>query len=475
MTTVDIERAPDSLARSAVAITVGNAVSRATGFVRVIAVAAALGTTFLGNTYQTSNLVSNVLFELLAAGLLSSVLVPRFVSALVAGRKDDVEVVAGTILSLCLVALGVIAVAGMVGGHMVMRLLTIAVKDPSVRAAEIRLGVFFLWFFLPQVLLYAYGAIATALLYADHRFAASAFAPTANNVVVIATMALFWAMRHGGEHAAGRAGLDLPTGQQTLLAVGTTVGVVAMAATPVAAAWRAGLRLRPRWVPGHPGVRGLARAGMWAGGYLALNQLLVAVTLILANRVEGGVVAYQVAFTFFLLPHALLAHPVFTALYPRLAADADGGRMADFRRQLSAGATTVAALVVPASVALAVLAGPVLRVVRVGALDASAAGFVGRVAAAYAIGLVGYSLLHLLTRASYAVHDTASPTVVSAGVTVVGAAAMVVFSSLASGENGVVVLGLVHSAVMVLGAAVLLAVVARRVGGLGRPSLRWRA
>ena len=434
MTAVDIERAPDSLARSAAAITVGNAVSRATGFVRVLAVAAALGTTFLGNTYQTSNLVSNVLFELLAAGLLSSVLVPRFVSALVGGRRDDVEVAAGTVLSLCLLGLGTIALAGMVGGHLVMRLLTIAVKDQSIRAAEIRMGAFFLWFFLPQVLLYAYGAIATALLHADHRFAASAYAPAANNVVVIATMALFWAMRHGGQHAAGRAGLDLPTGQQTLLAVGTTAGVLVMAATPVVAAWRAGLRLRPRWMLAHPDVRGLARAGMWAGAYLALNQLLVAVTLVLANRVEGGVVAYQVAFTFFLLPHALLAHPVFTALYPRLAADADGGRMDDFRRQLSAGATTVVALVVPASVALALLAGPVLRVVRLGALDASGAGFVGRVAAAYAIGLVGYSLLQLLTRASYAVHDTASPTVVTAGVTTVAAAAMVVFSSLAGSE-----------------------------------------
>ena len=90
-------------------------------------------------------------------------------------------------------------------------------------------------------------------------------------------------------------------------------------------------------------------------------------------------------------------------------------------------------------------------------------------------GAVGLSHVRdQLTRAAYAVHDTASPTLVTAVVTVLGVGAMVAFSSLASGENRVVVLGLVHSAVMVVGAGALLGVVARRVGGLGRPALLWR-
>ena len=53
----------------------------AVGFVRVLVVAAILGTTYLGNAYQSSNSVSNVLFELVAAGALSAVLVPTFVGA----------------------------------------------------------------------------------------------------------------------------------------------------------------------------------------------------------------------------------------------------------------------------------------------------------------------------------------------------------------------------------------------------------
>ena len=62
-------------------------VSRVIGFVRVLVVAAVLGTTFLGNAFQSANSVSNVLFELLAAGALSAVLVPAFVKLLEAGDR----------------------------------------------------------------------------------------------------------------------------------------------------------------------------------------------------------------------------------------------------------------------------------------------------------------------------------------------------------------------------------------------------
>ena len=58
------------------------AVSRALGLVRVLVVSAVLGVSFLGNAFQQANSVSNVLFELLAAGALSAVLVPAFVELL---------------------------------------------------------------------------------------------------------------------------------------------------------------------------------------------------------------------------------------------------------------------------------------------------------------------------------------------------------------------------------------------------------
>jgi putative peptidoglycan lipid II flippase len=112
---------------------------------------------------------------------------------------------------------------------------------------------------------------------------------------------------------------------------------------------------------------------------------------------------------------------------------------------------------------MAALAGPALRVMQVGALDAAGTHLVARVVAAYVLGLVGWSVLQLLTRASYAAGDTRAPTLVNAGLTIGGAALMVWWFWVSTGDGRVVVLGLAHSLAMVAGAAALLVVLARRV------------
>ena len=434
----------------------GTVASRVTGLLRVLAVGGALGATYLGNTYQTANLVSNLLFELLAAGILSSVLVPPFVRLLDGGRADDAEDLAGALLGVALVALGVVTVAGLLVRPWIMNALTVAVDDPDVRRAEVELGSFLLVLFLPQVLLYAVGAVATALLHGGRRFVAAAVAPVANNVVVIATMAVFWAM-HGRS-----GGLDLPLAERMVLAGGTTAGVLAMTVVPLVALRRAGLRLRPRWRPGHPELRRLARAGAWGAATVALGQVLLATSLVLANRVEGGVVAYQIAFTAFLLPYAVLAHPVLTTVYPRLAAEAAARRGREFAASLGDGVRTVVFLVLPATALLVVLGRPALGLVRLGALDEAGADLVARVLGAYALGLVGYAGLQLLTRAAYACEDARTPALVNVGVTVAGSALMLAGFAAASGDDRVVALGVAHSAAMLGGAAVLLALLRRQ-------------
>ena len=448
-----------SLLRDSASISAWNLASRLTGFVRVLAVGAAVGTTFLGNTYGSANLVSNILFELLAAGLLSAVLVPAFVGRIAGAGRDDAARLAGAVLGVLLAVLGPLVLIGMVAGPWIMRVLTVAVDDPAVRRHEVELGAFFLWFFLPQVLLYAVGAVATGLLHADNRFASPAAAPVANNVVVTATMALFWVLRDGAPT------LTIDGSEKLVLALGTTVGVLAMTAIPMLAAWRAGLRLLPRWEPSNPGLRGMGRQGAWAAGYLGLTQLLLTVTLVLANRVEGGVVAYQIAFTFFLLPYALFGNPILTALFPRLASDAQRIDWQQFARRLSDGLRLLAFFVLPASTLLAALARPGLLLVAFGALT-SGGPLVARTLAAYAVGLIGYSAFQLLTRACYAEGDTRTPTLVNLAVAGIGSLVMVVWSGAVDGGDRVVVLGLAHSLVQLGGAAALLVILARRLPAL---------
>lgn len=457
MTDGMVARPEPGLLRSAATISAWNTVSRVTGFVRVLAVGAALGTTFVGNVYQSSNLVSNLMFELLAAGLLSAPLVPAFVSLIDAGRRDDAVRLAGTLLGVVLAGLGIVVAVAMVAAPAIMRALTMAMDDGAVRDRSVELGTFFLLFFLPQVLLYAGLAVATALLNADRHFAAGAMAPIANNVVVIATMAAFVALR-----AESDLGLDMSLGHRLLLGAGTTAGVLAMASIPIISARRKGLALRPRWEPRDPRLVQIARVGLWGGVLLGAVQVLIAVTLVLANQVRGGVVAYQIAFTFFLLPVALVAHPIYTAVYPRLAAAAQGGRWQDFGADIGDAVRRIAFFVLPASAALVVLGGPALRLVRLGAIDAEGARMVGRVLAAYAVGLFGYSCFLLLARAWTAAGDARLPAVVAIGAAVLGAGLMVVGAGAAEGTDRVVALGLAHSVTMSTAALVLVILLVRR-------------
>jgi putative peptidoglycan lipid II flippase len=94
-----------SVARAAVGMGGVTAVSRVAGFARVLVIAGVLGTTYLGNTFQAANSVSNVLFELLAAGALSAVLVPTFVSLIDTGDDREAERLANGLLGYALVAM----------------------------------------------------------------------------------------------------------------------------------------------------------------------------------------------------------------------------------------------------------------------------------------------------------------------------------------------------------------------------------
>lgn len=448
-----------SLLRPAAAMTALTALSRATGFIRVLVVAAVLGTTYLGNTYQTANTVPNLLFELAAAGMLQAVLVPTLVGLLDRGRRDEAERVASSVLGAAALVLAALAAAAAIAAPWIVRALVSGVADPSIREQQVRLGTFFLWFFLPQVVLYAYGTVASAILNAHDRFALPVFAPVVNNVVVIGSYLAFWAMRDGAAPS-----LDLTTAEKVVLAGGTTLGVLLFCSVPVVAARRLGWTLRPSLDLRHPEVRALGRRGAWAGLYLALTQVVLGVVLVLCNRIEGGVVAFQVALTFFLLPHALFAIPVFTALYPTMSRQAHGERWVDFRRTVAEGCRVSGFFLLPATAAFMVLGQPLARLVLFGESAGAGADQVGRIVAALAPGLLGYGLFLLLTRAFYATGDARTPALVNLGLAVGGSALMVSAFAGASGDDRVPAVAAAHSLAYLLGCLALLLLLGRRVG-----------
>lgn len=438
--------------RDAAAVSTWNLVSRLTGVARVVTLGGALGATRLGDTYQASNQVSNVLFELLAAGTLSAVLVPGLVSRLAQHDANAARAFAGAVLGRSLALLLPLVAVGAIFARPLAGLL-FAANDAGSHAAQRRLGAFLLLFVLPQLAFYAWGAIVTATLHAAGRFVAAAVAPVANNVVVSAGLGLFW--------YRGAKGLELATTDRWLLGATALGGVVAMTAVPALVAWRVGLGVRPR-LHGSAELTGVGRDAWWGGLALVPAQIVVFASLLVAARVSGGVAAYQIAFTFFLLPHALVGQPTATVLYPRLARAAANGSMRAFRAIGGSGFDLTAALLLFAGSLTVALAPWLVRVIAVGALDDADGRRLTATALAWlGIGLPAYGVVLLLTRVGYAAGDLHSPAL-SAITGAIAALAVLAAALVPSSPSRVVALiGLAHTAMVLLSAAVLLVRLAR--------------
>lgn len=425
----------------------------------------------MANTYQTANTAPNVVFELIAAGVLTSVFVPTFVEHLVRGEREEGWRAGDALTSVALVALIGLSLLLALAAPLVMRLLTIGVENDALRDDQVALGSTFLRLFSPQLVFYGAGMIMTGALHAHRRFVLPAAAPIFNNVVVIAVYLTYAGMR--GDDSPSVEGI---TGAETLvLGAGTTLGVAAMTLCLVPQLRRLGWHWRFTWAPSHPAVRKGARLGVWALGYAGGYQAGLIVVLMLANRIEGGVAAYQWAYTFFYLPHALFAIPIFNVMFTAMSEHAARRQDAELVDRLQDGLGVLAFILVPLAGLMLATAGPLTKMtLDYGVMTDRGADLVGRVIAMFAVGLPTYSAFLVFTRAFYALGDTKTPTLVNGGTVAVASIVGASLFALLSDRWSVAGLALGHSIGFALGTALLARLLYLRFSAVGRKRIAAR-
>ncbi len=379
-------------------------ISRIAGFVRVVTVAGVLGPTYFGNTFQSANLLPNLTYELLTGTLFSSLLVPSLVGHIDRNDSQAARRLAGGFLGVVLIAFSVLTVVVVAAGPLLLRLLSLGVDDPAIADAQRRVGWLLLVMLMPQVLLYGVAGIGAAVMNAHGRFGLAAAAPAFESVGVIATM---------GATATlfGSPALDdVPMGQLLLLGLGTTGAVGLHAAAQWWGASRAGTTLVPRAGWRDPEVREILRRAVPSLGHTGLGSLRIFAVLVVANRVPGGVVAFQLALNFFYLPVAVVTRPVAVALLPQLSRLYYQRALTSFRDELVQGASLSFFLIVPAAVSYAVLAVPLARAASFGEMGTTmGATLVAGALAALAPGLLGEAGFVVASNASYAAGNAHAP------------------------------------------------------------------
>lgn len=391
-------RVAGTVAGAAGLIAVTTLLARAVGFARILVFADGVRAGGVGEIYQAVNAVPNVLFEVAAGGVLAAVAIPLIGRRIGQGDRAAADRLANALLTWVLVLLVPIALLLVLLAEPVTALL-VNPRDPQSH----RVGATMLRIFAVQVPLYGIGIVLTGLLHAHRRFLAAALAPLLSSLVVL-TSYLWYGRLVDGVTAPSQ----VPDAAISVLAWGTTAGVVVLSLPLFVPALRAGWRPRPtlRLDPDdRRRISGLAGAGLLA---LLAQQGAVLVTIWLSGRaLDAGVFpVQQYVQAVYLLPYAVLAVPIATSLFPVLAQGAGSG--ADGAASLARGLRGIVLLTgLAAGVLMA--AAPAIGGffgtldARRGAEGASPAalGALPGALVAYAPGLVGFAVSALLTRALY--------------------------------------------------------------------------
>lgn len=384
------------VARAAGIIALGSIASRVLGLAREQIIAFFFGASGLVSAFSIAAIIPTMIYEMLIGGMLSAALVPVF--SQVAEREGDealwslfsrVASLVAVVLGLIVLALEAVApqVAWLMGGGFAPDLLAVLTR-------MIRLVA-------PAVLLFGLAGIVTGLLYTLKRFTFPTLGAAIYNLGIIITAPLL----------AGRfdayslvAGVVLGSALQLLI---QTPGL-------------RGVRVRFHLDLKHPALRRILTLYLPIAGGLVISNLQIAIDRRLASATgESSIAWMRDATTLIQLPHGLVAVAISLAVLPTLSRLSAGGDREGFRQTLGLGLRLVLVLIVPATLALLVLAEPAVALIfEHGEFSSRDTFWTAWALRYYLLGLIFAAVDWPLNYAFYARQDTLTPALV--GVLSVG-------------------------------------------------------
>jgi putative peptidoglycan lipid II flippase len=391
------------LLRSNVVVASGTALSRITGLLRLIILGYVLGQTALSDAYLIANETPNIVYELLLGGLLSATLVPLFSTFIETDDDESTNVV----LTVSVVLMAALTVVAVIAAPLIFGLYSVNVADGVDADLYRSVGTTLARIFLIQILFYGLVGLANAFLNSRRRFFAAAWAPILPNVIIIAFLL---SLPNPGSADWQLEDVLSDDRLRWTLGLGATVGIATMAAVLIPAMFATGFKFRPNFNFRHPAVRKLLSLSFWTIGFVAANQIALLVVRNLAEPGSSDASAYINAFTFFVLPHGLLAVSIATTFTPEMARSVARRDRTGFVDQTSLGLRMTALFTIPAGVGIFVLRQPIIgALLQRGEFSAADADAAQRALAGLALGLGAFSIYMFVLRGFYAHKDTKTP------------------------------------------------------------------
>ncbi len=420
------------------------------GLARSVLVARAFGAYAELDAFLAANRVAETLFNLVAGGALGSAFIPMFTSLLVRGDKRAAWRLASSLANLILLVLILLAALAAVCAPQIVRYAL--APGFAANPAQEALTVDLLRIQVISTILFGLGGLAVGILNSHQVFLIPALTPAMYQVGLIFGVLVL----------APRWGIYG-------LAWGVVLGAVAYLFIQVPALVRQGAGYQPVLGLGDPNVREVFRLmGPRLLGVAVVQVNFWVNTWLASHMEEGSVSGISYGFALMLMAQAAVAQSIATAAMPTFAAQYALGRMDEIRRALVSTLRGVLLLSLPASVGLILLRQPIVALIyQRGAFDERSTELVAWALLWYAAGLVGHSVLEILARTFYALHDTRTPVLVGTVAMSLNVVFSVFFSTLFRHigwmpHGG---LALANSLATALEACVLFLLMRHRLGG----------
>ena len=389
----------------------GTTISRATGVLRVLALVYVLGISPLADAYNLANTIPNMVYDVVLGGVLGATFIPVFIQRLTSTSEREAWKSISAVVTLAVVLLAATTAIFLALAPLLIDAFTSLehvqhTGSAQHLATQRHVATVLLRWFVPQVFLYGLLSIGGALLNVRRRFGAPMWVPIANNVVCIGVLLTFAAVAP----SPSLHSVSMSPGQLALLGAGTTAGVLVQFLLLLPSLTKAKLgRLRWRWDLKDPAVRTVARLGSWTFGFVVINQAALFFVIALAFSVGGSgpVSSYTYAYAFWQMPYAIVAVSVMSAVTPDLATHHSTEDEIAFIARFGSGLRSVLAMMIPASVALFLLAKPAIALLLGhGNTQPRQTAETGMALAELSLGLVGFSVFQYVVRALQAMHRT---------------------------------------------------------------------
>ena len=387
--------ATKQIARAAGTVMFAMALSMLIGLVRRVMMANDFGTGLEVEAFAAANRVSETIFNLVAGGALASAFIPTYTTLLSKDDNDGAWKLASSIGNLVLIVVAIMAIIAAVFAPQIVRYLLVPgfSSDPYKEQLTISL----LRLMLPSAVIFALSGLFMGILNSHQKFLIPALAPSMYSigmifgiVFLVPSMGIYglaWGVLIG-------ASLHLLLQVPSLIRLGGQYfATLGLRYPPVIETLRL---MGPRLV----GVA-VVQLNFWINVWLA------------SYMIEGSVNGLILAFAIMLMPQSIIAQSIAIAAMPTFSAQAAKGQLNEMRNSLVSSLRGLLILTIPATIGLVILREELVVIIyQRGEFTEKSTELVAWALLWYGLGLVAHSVVELLSRAFYSIHDTKTPVTV---------------------------------------------------------------